>query len=211
MDDHVQTTTPGACPALRDVLLHGKQEIDRIAAAGALGEIGGGEAAACLVAYFGDTYSGRLNEAVAAALGKCGEPGLDALIDLVHDVKTRSLAEQVLRTLGDPRASRALADTAQQREGYLPVSGLDGLLAEHEAAARERLAAMGKSAHGLRRKRLIAWGVAVVGCAAIWALPIGRLGFIGPTITKYVLGLIEMVAVSRVVGWRLGIPFGWRW
>ncbi len=216
MDGTVRTelkaSTPGACSTLADALLHGKKERDRIAAADALGDIGSDEAVRALVAYFDDTYSGALNEAAAASLAKCGEPGLKALIDLLHDVKSRSLAEKVLRDIDDPGAAKALEDVGRQREGYLAVSGWAGLTAERDAVAREQWTAVaeGKSPNGPPWKRVVAWLAGFVVAVCIWALPLGRLGQ-GENAAKYFVALAAIIIVSRLTGRLLGLPSGWRW
>ena len=118
----VSMCEPNACSLLADALLHGDRERDRIAAADALGTIGSEEAAEALVAYLHDRYSGALNEAAAFALAKCGDFGLEALIDLLGDANTRPYAEEALRTLSDSRAATALESLEHEREQYVPLS-----------------------------------------------------------------------------------------
>lgn len=179
-----------------------------MAAADALGNIGSDEAVKALVAYLHDSYSGALNEAAAAALAKCGEPGLKALIDLLQDMKTRSLAAQVLRNLDDPRAVDALRDVERQREGYLPATVADYMLGR---LSSEQMAAVaeGRSPSGPPWKRLVAYAIAFVAGVLIWALPLGRLGS-SEGLVKWVLALAAIIIVVHLVGRLLGLPKGWR-
>lgn len=215
MDETVRSepraSAPGTCSALAGVLLRGKKEHDRIAAAEALGEIGSDEAAKALVAYFRDTYSGALNEAAASALAKCGEPGLDALIDLHRDVKMRSLCEQVLRTIDDPRAVQALEDVGRQREQYLATGAASYLFGDYERLSSEQVAAVeaGESPDGSPWDRLIAWAVAFVAGMVVWALPLSRLGS-SEGVVKYFVAFAVIIIVRWLMGRLLGLPKGWR-
>ncbi len=102
-------------PTLRTTLLCSKHESDRIAAAQALGDLGDTEATSALVAYFHDRYSGAVNEAAAAALARCGDPGFEALVQLLEDINTRPFAKQALASLDEPRATQAVQAFEQQQ------------------------------------------------------------------------------------------------
>ena len=200
--------------ALSDVLLHGKKERDRIAAADSLGEVGSDEATKALVIYFHDSYSGALNQAAADALAKCGESGLKALIDLHQDVKTRSLAEQVLRGLDDPLAANALENVDRQREQYLPAGVVSGIIAQNEADRHERAMRLGvddRSVNGPPWKRLIAYAIGfAASLTLLTALRAAQLGSAG-SLVKFVLAMAVFFVVTRLAGLLLRLPRGWRW
>ena len=123
-------------PTLRTTLLCSKHESDRIAAAQALGDT---EAASALVAYFHDRYSGAVNEAAAAALARCGDPGFEALVQLLEDINTRPFAKQALASLDEPRATQAVQAFEQQQPLWREVHHAQ-LIARRKA----RLAARGE-------------------------------------------------------------------